>query len=179
MAAFSNPPMQSEVVHGPPTIDLAISDGLHMPQDSRLLGLGDSSDRPIELDLDIEIDMNMNMTNMGDLFGDADARDEGNGALFSPLVKSDGDQPQGGDLPKDVLADFQIDSTNSAELFGDFSTDGGLDQRSGNITSVQNGVSVPSAESLLAQFSASHVMNGKTLPAGNPTLPSSEGFDFD
>ena len=175
IAAFSNAPMQSDVARGPPAIDLTISDGLHMPQDARLLGLGDSSDRPIELDLDLDIDMNMNM----DLFGDADARDEGNSSLLSPHVKSEEDQLQGGDLAKNVLADFRIDSNNSAELFSDFSADRGLNQRTGDITSIQNDASVASAESLLAQFSTSQLMDGKTLPSGNSTLPSSEGFDFD
>ena len=176
IAAFSSTPIQSDVARGPPTIDLTMSDGLHLPQDSRLLGLGDSSDRPIELDLDLDIDMNMNMTNM-DLFGDADARDEANGGLLSPLVKSEGDQ--GGNLAKNVLADFRIDSNNNAELFSDFGADGGLNQRTEDMTSAQNGASAASAESLLAQFSTSQLMDGKPLPSGNSTLPSSEGFDFD
>jgi hypothetical protein len=162
MAAFSSTPMSTEV-HGPPSIDLTIHDNIHMPQDrsSIPLGLGDSSDKPIELDLD---SMDIEMANMTDLFGDAaDSGSADNAAegLFSPLGQDEGEGPEnpgGLSTKENVLADFQIDSNMNVEV----------------------DPPVPSPGSLLAQFSSSQLMGNKSSSSGNPDLStaSTESFDL-
>jgi hypothetical protein len=162
MAAFSTTPMSTEV-HGPPSIDLTIHDNIHMPQEqsSLPLGLGDSSDKPIELDLD---SMDIEMANMTDLFGDAadsGSADDAAEDLFSPLGQNGGEgseNPGGLSTKEGVLPDFQIDSNMNVEV----------------------GPPVPSPGSLLAQFSSSHLMGNKSSPSGNPDLStaSTESFDL-
>jgi len=158
MAAFSNTPMSTEV-HGPPSIDLTIHDNIHMPQErsSLPLGLGDSSDKPIELDLD---SMDIEMANMTDLFGDAESADDAAEDLFSPLGQNRGELSEnlGGLSTKEsVLADFQIDSNMNVEV----------------------DPPVPSPGSLLAQFSSSHLMGNKSSPSGNPDLSTASTETFD
>lgn len=186
MAVFSGTPMSTEV-HGPPSIDLTIHDNIHMPQErsSIPLGLGDSSDKPIELDLDT---MDIEMANMTDLFGDAaDSGSADNAAegLFSPLEQDEGERlgnPGGLSTKENVLADFQVDSNVNVELFGEFTAGTGLGRssESNDPTGVQVDPPVPSPRSLLAQFSSSHLMGNKSSPSGNLDLStaSTESFDL-
>lgn len=182
ITAFSNTPMSTDG-HGPQTIGLTIADGIHISQErtSMPLGLGDSSDKPIELDLD---SMDIEMANMTDLFGDA--VDSGNAdnvveGLFSPLGQSEDETFENpDDLPteENVLADFQIDSNVNVELFGEFTASASLGRS--NETNDSGGVHVDPTGSLLAQFSSSHLVGDKTSPSGNLDLSttSSETFDL-
>lgn len=133
LMAFGNNPLPNDVGHGPSTIDLTLPDDMHLAPDqtgmSLGVGIGDSSEKPIELDLD---SMDIEMAGMTDLFGDptdsGDAND-GHDGLFSPaLGQGSGENPQatvGGDtimskVEENTLVDFQMDSNVNDGLFSDF-----------------------------------------------------------
>ena len=108
----------------PPTIDLTLSDDIGIPQDRVPLGLGlgDTSDKPIELDLD---SMDIEMASMTDLFGDTAEASEGSNGLFSPPLTQSINPPAAVENAKEqpnILADFNMDSNVNPELFGDFSS---------------------------------------------------------
>ena len=172
MMAFSNTPLQTDLVHGPPTVD---------PQEPLQIG-NTTTDKSIDLDLDMDIDM----ANMTDLFGDpADSENATTAVdrLFTPLKPDDGNQTgRRSDFPakENVLEGFHIDSSVDAELFGEFNPDTGLthESRVTTITGIQSGSSVPSPDSILAQFSASELHDSKISISVNHTL-SSSGGEFD
>jgi hypothetical protein len=96
MAAFANSSVPPDVTSEPPTIDLTLPNYLHASQeenDSTMnSGVGDSSDKPIELDLDID------MANMTDIFGDPDADNSEDSnirdGLFSPVLNEERPQAE-------------------------------------------------------------------------------------
>jgi len=121
-------------------------------------GVGDSSDKPIELDLDIE------MANMTDLFGDPDPDDSEDSnirdGLFSPVL--DEDRPQ-------------------EEIFENFAANPDLvSQLAAAEPSIlqSHSTSVPSPGSLLAQFSSARMMDHKPSPSDNAAIPMTETFDI-
>ncbi|KAJ3517633.1 hypothetical protein NLJ89_g382 [Agrocybe chaxingu] len=173
IAAFTSIPPDN--VHGH-TIDLTLpSPMVQQPTIPLGVGLGDSSDKPIELDLD---SMDIEMSNMNNLFGgehvptaDANAAHDG---LFSPALVEGGGQIQ----PGDENNDFDMNADD--DLFGDFTAPGDMPSEAavGGATMLPESTSVPSPGSLLAQFSStSHIMN--TQPSSNPAVPDgAEGFDI-
>ena len=177
MAAFATSSVPLEVNTG--AMDLTLS--VHKQPDITILdvGVGDSSDKPIELDLEA---MDMEMANLADQFGvpaEAGESSSVHDGLFSPLA-DDGEVQQ---LPehdhlqshKDNGNDpFQIDSNVDDELFGNFTSAADLevDMAASAGTMLQSQTaSVPSPGSLLAQFSSSSgVVDVKpSLPSGNPS----------
>ncbi|KAF8807634.1 hypothetical protein BYT27DRAFT_7189712 [Phlegmacium glaucopus] len=161
MAAFANSSVPSDAAPEPSTMDLTLPIPLHVPQEqdgsTMNNGVGDSSDKPIELDLDIE------MANMTDLFGDPDPEDSNiNDGLFSPvLTEGESEQPQ-------------------AENFVNFAANPDLvSQLAITEPSIlqSDSTSVPSPGSLLAQFP--RMMDHKPSPSDNATIPSmTETFDI-
>jgi hypothetical protein len=163
MAAFANSSVPPDVTSEPPTIDLALANSLHAPQEENDLtmnnGVGDSSDKPIELDLDID------MANMTDIFGDPDADDSEDSnirdGLFSPVLNEE--QPQ-------------------AENFENFVANPDLvSQLAATEPSIlqSHSTSVPSPGSLLAQFSSSRMMDHKSSPGPSDNVPiMPENFDI-
>jgi hypothetical protein len=160
MAAFANSSVPPDVTSEPPTINLTLPNTLHAPQeenDSTMNnGVGDSSDKPIELDLDIE------MANMTDIFGDPDADDSEDSnirdGLFSPVLNEE--RPQ-------------------AENFENFVANPDLVSQLAAEPSIlqSHSTSAPSPGSLLAQFSSSRMMDHKPSPSDNvPIMP--ENFDI-
>ena len=164
MAAFTNSSVPSDTAPEPTTVNLTLSNPLHVPQDqdgsTMNNGIGDTSDKPIELDLDIE------MANMTDLFGDQDTEDSNmniHDGLFSPVLnEGESEQPQTGN-------------------FGNFASNPDPDlvsQLSAAGTSILQS-SAPSPGGLLAQFSSSRMMEQKPSPSDNPALTSmTEAFDI-
>ena len=160
MAAFANSSVPIDVKSEPPTIDLTLPNSLHAPQeenDSTMdNGVGDSSDKPIELDLDIE------MANMTDIFGDPDADDSEDSnirdGLFSPALNEE--RPQ-------------------AENFENFVNPDLVSQLAAAEPSIlqSHSTSVPSPGTLLAQFSSSRMMDHKPSPSDNGAIMS-ENFDI-
>jgi hypothetical protein len=157
MAAFANSSVPPDVTSEPPTIDLTNS--LHVPQeenDSTMNnGIGDSSDKPIELDLDIE------MANMTDIFGDPDPEDSEDSnirdGLFSPVL--DEERPQAETFENFVANPDLVSQLAAAEQ--------------------SHSTSVPSPGSLLAQFSSSRMMDHKPSPSDNVAIPIvTENFDI-
>ena len=160
MAAFANSSVPPDVTSEPPAIDLTLP---HVPQeenDSTMNnGVGDSSDKPIELDLDIE------MANMTDIFGDPDPDDSEDSnirdGLFSPVLNEE--PPQ-------------------TENFENFAANPDLVSQlaAGEPSILQpQSTSVPSPGSLLAQFSSSRMMDHKPSPSDNVTIPiMTENFDI-
>ena len=166
IAAFANSSVPSDAAPEPPTIDLTLPNSLHVPQEQNLddstmdNGIGDSSDKPIELDLDIE------MANMTDLFGDPDPDDHKDSnirdGLFSPELEEE--QPQ-------------------TENFENFAANPDLvSQLAAAEPSIlqSHSTSVPSPGSLLAQFSSSRLMDHKPSPSDNAAaIPiMAETFDI-
>ena len=181
MLAFSNTPIQSDLVRGPSTMDLTMSDSTHMTKEpsSLPLQLGNTADKAIELDLDMDIDM----ANMTDLFGDPARPENPTNAvdrLFIPMKRDEGSQAEG-PSKENVLSGFEIDADVDAELFGEFHPDTELEQGNpANTTGgVQSGPSVPSPGSLLAQFSASDLEDTKASLTAEHTLSSVSGGGFD
>ena len=160
MAAFANSSVPPDVTSEPPTIDLTLPNSLHASQEendsSMNGGVGDSSDKPIELDLDID------MTNMTDIFGDPDADDSEDSnirdGLFSPVL--DEERPQAENFESFVANPDLVSQLTAAEpsILQSHST------------------SVPSPGSLLAQFSSSRMMDHKSSPSDNVSMP--ENFDI-
>ena len=161
MAAFANSSVPPDVTSEPPTIDLTLPNSLHVPQeenDSTMNnGIGDSSDKPIELDLDIE------MANMTDIFGDPDPDDSEDpnirDGLFSPVL--DEERPQAENFENFVANPDLVSQLAAAEpsILQSHTT------------------SVPSPGSLLAQFSSSRMMDHKPSPSDNVPIIS-ENFDI-
>ena len=162
MAAFANSSVPPDVTSEPPTIDLTLPNSLHVPQegnDSTMNnGVGDSSDKPIELDLDIE------MANMTDIFGDPDPDDSDDSnirdGLFSPVLN---EPPQAENFENFVANPDLVSQLAAAEpsILQSHST------------------SVPSPGSLLAQFSSSRMMDHKPSPSDNVAIPIiPENFDI-
>ena len=160
MAAFANSSVPSDPAPEPPAIDLTLSNSLHVTQEhddpTMNNGIGDSSDKPIELDLDIE------MANMTDLFGDPDPDNPEDSTmrdgLFSPVL--DEEQPQ-------------------AENFENFAANPDLvSQLAAAEPSIlqSHSTSVPSPGSLMAQFSSSRMIDRKPSPSDNPIM--TESFDI-
>lgn len=143
MAAFATSSVPLEVGHNTGNADLTLS--AHKQPDVTI-GVGDSSDKPIELDLDA---MDMEMVDLADQFG-------------VPAESDDGEAQQ--------LPDSNVDD----ELFGNFtsSADLDVDMSASPGTMLHQTTSVPSPGSLLAQFSSSSgVMDVKpSLPPGNPSI---------
>ena len=161
MAAFANSSVPPDVTSEPPTIDLTLPNSLHAPQednDSTMNnGVGDSSDKPIELDLDIE------MANMTDIFGDPDADDSEDSnirdGLFSPVL--DEERPQAENFENFVANPDLVSQLAAAEP---------------SILQ-SHPASAPSPGSLLAQFSSSRMMDHKPSLSDNvPIMP--ENFDI-
>ncbi|KAF8973834.1 hypothetical protein BDZ97DRAFT_2053496 [Flammula alnicola] len=193
MAAFASSSLPLDGTHGPTEIDLTLPDEMHMPhKESDLaalgVGLGDSSDKPIELDLDA---MDIDMSNVADPFGNpAESGESSNphDGLFSPLLDDgEGEQLQNNETDNqplkegDALNNFNITSPATDELFGDFTSSGdlGVDMdASGSMLQSQSN-SVPSPGSLLAQFSAaSDLMDVKPSPSDDPSMHGTgEAFD--
>jgi hypothetical protein len=172
MMAFSNTPIQSDLAHGPPIIDLTMSDSPQEPT-SLPLQLGNTTDKAMELDLNMDMDMT-------DLFGDpADSETNAVDRLFIPLKSGEGSQTGGTENDLSGLIDADVD----AELFGEFNPDTGLDQGShmNTTTGAQSDSAIPSPGSLLAHFSASDLEDNKTSLSANHPLSSvsGEGFDID
>jgi hypothetical protein len=173
MAAFA---ASSSV--GATEIDLTLPHDIHLPHNNKSdlealgVGLGDSSDKPIELDLDA---MDIEMANMANTFGTSAEPGQSNDphdGLFSPML-GDGENEESKNVKKeegDTLSNFNIDATATDELFGDFSpsSDMGVDLNASETSILQP----QSPGSLLAQFSAA--MNAKTSPSENPALHESE-----
>jgi hypothetical protein len=163
MAAFANSSVQPDVTSEPPAIDLTLPNSLHVPQeendsDSAMNnGVGDTSDKPIELDLDIE------MANMTDIFGDPDPDDSEDSnirdGLFSPVLNEE--QPQAENFENFVANPDLVSQLAAAEpsILQSHST------------------SVPSPGSLLAQFSSSRMMDHKPSPSDNVPIIT-ENFDI-
>jgi hypothetical protein len=159
MAAFGNSSVSSDAAPQPSSIDLTLPNPLRISQeqDGSTInnGVGDSSDKPIELDIDIE------MANMTDLFGNPDPEDSKiHDGLFSP-VPNEGEieQPQ-------------------AENFENFAADPDLVSQ---LTAAQPSVLQSDSTSvLLAQFSAPRMVDHKPSPSDNATIPNiPENFDID
>lgn len=153
-----------------------LPDGMHLQQAQ---GLGDSSDKPIELDLD----MDMDMSNMAGAFGGTGHARETNthSGLFSP-INMDGEgghvqENSAGNQPMkeegDGLNDFHLDSTNTDELFGDFSShDGGLGMAlDASTTSQAQNAEAPSPNNLLAQLSAVSDLMKPSDASSNQSAP--------
>jgi len=159
MAAFANSSVPPDVTSEPPTIDLTLPNSLHAPQEENdlTMGVGDSSDKPIELDLDID------MANMTDIFGDPDAEDSEDSnirdGLFSPVLNEE--RPQAENFENFVANPDLVSQLATAEpsILQSHST------------------SAPSPGSILAQFSSSRMMDHKPSPSDNvPIIP--ENFDI-
>lgn len=172
MAAFA---ASSSV--GATEIDLNLPHDIHLPHNKSDLevlgvGLGDSSDKPIELDLDA---MDIEMANMANTFvtsAEPGQSNDPHDGLFSPML-GDGEDEESKNVKKeegDTLNNFNIDATATDELFGDFSPSGdmGVDLSASETSILQP----QSPGSLLAQFS--EAMNAKTSPSENPTLHATE-----
>lgn len=181
IAAFNNAPSSIDIPH--PDMDLTLAADIQQKPDLSALGvgLGDSSDKPIELDLDA---MDIEMPNMNDFGNPVEMNEstedhEGDG-LFSPL-QDDGEgegadniQPQkeeGHSVPT-----YDMDSKVNQELFGDFSSSGEMGVAMETDTSMPppHSTEMPSSEDLLAQFSATQ----GTSPSSNPMLQGGEAFDL-
>ena len=163
IAAFANSSVPSDTAPEPPSIDLTLPNSLHVvheQNDSTMdNGIGDSSDKPIELDLDIE------MANMTDLFGDPDPDDSEDSnirdGLFSPVL--DEDRPQ-----EENFENFAANPDLVSQLAA---TEPSILQ--------SHSTSVPSPGSLLAQFSSARMMDHKPSPSENAAIPvMTETFDI-
>lgn len=154
------------------------------------VGLGDSSDKPIELDLDA---MDMEMANMTGPFGnptDAGESRNSDDGLFSPML-GDGERERlegnnstetSQQTGETTSSNFHIDSTVTDDLFGNLtpSADLGVDMDNSTASMLQpQSTSVPSPGSLLAQLSdASSIINPK-VSSDNPTINDTDtGFDI-
>ncbi|CAA7271427.1 unnamed protein product [Cyclocybe aegerita] len=170
IAAF-NSSVPPDNVHGH-TIDLTLPSPMAQQPTMPLgVGLGDSSDKPIELDLD-SMDIEMNSLFGGEHVPTAVANTARDG-LFSPALVEGGGQIQ----PGDENNDFDMNADD--DLFGDFTPDDMPPEAAiGGATVLPQSTSVSSPGSLLAQFSStSHLMNAQ--PSSNPALPDgTEGFDI-
>ncbi|KDR85234.1 hypothetical protein GALMADRAFT_233971 [Galerina marginata CBS 339.88] len=192
MSAFADSTLPIDITHSSPNLDLSLPDGMHIPQKQSDLtvlgvGLGDSSDKPIELDLDA---MDIEMANMTDHFGDPiepSGSSNTHDGLFSPIMDN-GDAEQMLGIANDEpgqdkgtsLAEFEIDNVND-ELFGDFTSSGGeLELAPGGSVPQPQSLSMSSPEILLAQFtSAPDLMEVKNSPSVNSALQQTgETFDL-
>lgn len=170
MAAFAASPVPLEAGHNTGNMDLTLS--VHKQPDVAILdvGVGDSSDKPIELDLDA---MDMEMANLADQFGVPAESGESSSVhdgLFSPLADNGEDHqlPEHDGLQSNKNEAFQIDSNVDDELFGNFTSAADLEDVSAGAM-VQSQTTSPG--SLLAQFSSSGVMDVKpSLPTGSPSI---------
>ena len=168
MAAFANSSVPSDAAPEPSTVDLTLPTPLHAPQeqdDSTMNnGIGDTSDKPIELDLDIE------MANMTNFFGDSDPEEPEDSnihdALFSPVLDE-------GERERPQAENFENFVANS-DLVSQLAAAGPPILQS-------HSTSVPSPGSLLAQFSTPRMMDQKPSPSDNAqAVPSmAETFDID
>jgi len=187
MLAFSNAPIQSDLVHGSSSMDLTMSDSTHMTEEPSGLPLqlgNRTADNIIKLELDMDIDM----ADMTDLFGDSAHSNQTNAVdrLFIPMKPGQVGQPgEPGNVPSkdNVLSGFEIDSDVDAELFGEFHPNAGLEQENpaNTATGGPPDLSAPSPGSLLAQFSASNLEDSKASISANHTFKqpvSGEGFDM-
>jgi len=158
MAAFANSSVPSDAPPEPSTIDLTPLQVSEQDGSAMDNGIGDSSDKPIELDLDIE------MANMTDLFGDPDPEDSNiNDGLFSPVLnEGESEQPQAENLyfagNPDLVSQLAVAEPSILQ---------------------SDPTSVPSPGSLLAQFSSPRMMGHKPSPSDNAAIPSmTETFDI-
>ncbi|PPQ98880.1 hypothetical protein CVT24_003511 [Panaeolus cyanescens] len=149
MAAFAASSVPPDMMH-PPELDLS---AMHLPQkQSQMLGsvgLGDSSDKPIELDLE---GMDMEMTDMNELFGEHPDSAASSNPLFSPQT-AEGPGQKGNDPQIAKVDDLNL----NPELFGEFTTNPEL--AAGLLP--QENASVPSPETLMAQLASSQFMGLK------------------
>lgn len=159
MAAFANSSVPPDVTSEPPAIDLTLPNSLPQEDNDSTMnnGVGDSSDKPIELDLDIE------MANMTDIFGDPEADDSEDSnirdGLFSPVMNEE--QPQAENFENFVANPDLVSQLAAAEP---------------SILQ-SHPTSAPSPGSLLAQFSSSRIMDHKPSLSDNvPIIP--ENFDI-
>ena len=159
MAAFANSSVPPDVTSEPPAIDLTLPNSLPQEDNDSTMnnGVGDSSDKPIELDLDIE------MANMTDIFGDPEADDSEDSnirdGLFSPVMNEE--QPQAENFENFVANPDLVSQLAAAEP---------------SILQ-SHPTSAPSPGSLLAQFSSSRIMDHKSSLSDNvPIIP--ENFDI-
>lgn len=182
MAAFNEGPSSLNVPHEP--INLTMSGNIQpKPQLADLgLGLGDSSDKPIELDLDA-MDMEMHNINHFNPVGINETSEDHEGdGLFSPL--EDHNEGEGADNLRGAKGEgssipgYDMDSKVDQELFGDFASSAG---EMG--VAMETDVSMPQTHStelplpadLLAQFSSAQ----ETSPSSNPMMQGAgETFDI-
>jgi len=174
MAAFATSPVPLEAGHNTGNMDLTLS--VHKQPDVAILdvGVGDSSDKPIELDLDA---MDMEMANLADQFGVPAESGESSSVhdgLFSPLADNGEvhQLPEHDGLQSIKNEAFQIDSNVDDELFGNFTSAADLEDTSAGPMVQSQTTSIPSPGSLLAQFSSSSsAMDVKpSLPTGSPSI---------
>jgi len=181
VAAFATSSVHLEVGHNTGNMALTLPKAHNQPRISTLdVGVGDSSDKPIELDLDA---MDMDMANLTDQFGvptDPGESSNTHDGLFSPLE----DDVEVQQLPahnhlqsnkNEGNALFQIDSDVDDELFGSFTSTGDLEvdlNAPAGTMPQPHTTSVPSPGSLLAQLSSSSgVVDVKpSSPTGNPSI---------
>ncbi|KAH9486701.1 hypothetical protein JR316_0000766 [Psilocybe cubensis] len=165
MAAFNEGTSSLNVPHD--TIDLTMPDNIQpKPQLSSLtVGLGDSSDKPIELDLD---SMDMEMPDFNTVgMNETVEENEGDG-LFSPLEghnEGDGADNSKGDT---TIPAYDMDSKVDQELFGDFSSNTGDMDTDGSMPQAHSN-DLPLPADLLAQFSAGQGTS-PSLQAGAETF---------
>ncbi|KJA29340.1 hypothetical protein HYPSUDRAFT_196712 [Hypholoma sublateritium FD-334 SS-4] len=155
------------------------------------VGLGDSSDKPIELDLDA---MDIEMANMTGAFGNpVEAGESGNShdGLFSPLLGGgDGAHLDESNLMQsaqhavgNASSNFHIDSSTTDDLFGGLtpSADLGVDL-DGSATSLlqPQSSSIPSHGDLLAQFTdPAALLHDKVSSSDNPVIHDADAsFDI-
>ena len=154
------------------------------------IGLGDTSDKPIELDLDA---MDIEMANMTGTFGNpAETGESGNSndGLFSPLL-GDGGGPHldqsnlmqsAQHAVGDASSNFHMDPSATEELFGGLtpSADLGVDLENSAASMLQpQSSSMPSPGSLLAQFSdPAALLHDKVPSSDNPVHDADNSFDI-
>lgn len=191
MATFGGSSAPLDASHGPGTMDLSLSDSMHIsekPSDLAALaaGLGDSLDKPIELDLDA---MDIDIARINDHFGDSvETSDPGHAGdgLFSPVLDSGEAEQQlqaasaQSQKEGNNISNFDMDANVHDELFGDFTSGGQMELTSDTSIPRPPSTPIPSPNSLFAQFSsAPDSMEGKTSSIGDNLIPDSgETFDL-
>ncbi|KAF8167865.1 hypothetical protein B0H34DRAFT_34400 [Crassisporium funariophilum] len=188
LAAFANASVPSDDTHTHPDINLNLPEALHIhpeqPSVSGDVGIGDSSDKPIELDLDA---MDIDMGNMTDLFGDPTETGEGNNVhdgLFSPVLdEGEGEGPQDGEIDQpQKLESRELDNfgVEGNQIFATFSANDDPASAAGPSMLQSDSTSVPSPGTLMAQFSASgHLLDLKSPSSTHNVIPDTAStFDL-
>lgn len=142
-----------------------------------VVGLGDSSDKPIELDLD---GMDLDISQFGaHMEGSGNGENDHDG-LFSPMLDAEGVNNEAKD--GNPLSTFDMDSANNDELFGDFGSGNALEETLTTEASMSqpNPKSIPSPGSIMAQFSSEQgLLDAKPSPSATSILPETgEAFDI-